>query len=143
MEKETERRRRRSVEVLTFAVSPICIMDVNLETPLQTAPDNSAEPAFVSVADVESLPPGQGRTVHVKGREFAIYNLDGQFYAIDDKCSHRGGPLGAGVLEDGQVFCPMHGWAFDLRTGACHSNPARPVKSYPTRVVDGQVQILI
>jgi len=96
---------------------------------------------FVSVADAKSLPPGQGRTVHVKGREFAIYNLDGQFYAIDDKCPHRGGPLGAGCLENGQVFCPLHGWEFDLRTGACLSNPERPVKTYPTRVENGEVQI--
>ena len=78
---------------------------------------------FISVANVDSLPPGQGRTVEVKDRRYAVYNLDGQFYAIDDTCPHRGGPLGAGVLEDGRVFCPLHGWSFDLKTGACHSNP--------------------
>ena len=98
---------------------------------------------FVSVADAASLPEGQGRTVHVQGREFAIYQLDGRFYAIDDLCPHRGGPLGAGVLEDGQVHCPLHGWSFDLKTGACLTRPDRPVKSYATRVQDGQVQILV
>ena len=98
---------------------------------------------FVPVADVASLPAGQGRTVHVKGREFAVYNLDGEFYAMDDQCPHRGGPLGAGVLEDGRVYCPLHGWAFDLKTGACLSNPERPVRFYPTRVQDGQVQICV
>lgn len=96
---------------------------------------------FVSVADVKTLPPGYGRTVHLKGREFAVYNLGGEFYAIDDICPHRGGPLGAGYLENGQVFCPLHGWAFDIRTGACLSNPSKAVKSYPTRVIDSQVQI--
>lgn len=98
---------------------------------------------FVSVADVESLPDGHGRTVHVRGREFAVYHLDGEFYALDDLCPHRGGPLGAGVLENGQVHCPLHGWSFDLKTGACLTRPDRPVKSYPTRVQDGQVQILV
>ena len=98
---------------------------------------------FISVATVESLPPGQGRTVEVKGRRFAVYNLDGQFHAIDDTCPHRGGPLGAGTLEDGRVFCPLHGWSFDLKTGACHSNPEMPVKSYPVHVENGEVQILI
>jgi NAD(P)H-dependent nitrite reductase small subunit len=98
---------------------------------------------FVPVAEVSSLPPGSGRTVHVKGREFALYNLDGEFYAIDDQCPHVGGPLGAGFCEDGQVFCPLHGWAFDLKTGACKNNPGRPVKTYSTRIVDGWVQILI
>src|SRR5678815_4436420 len=95
---------------------------------------------FVPVAEVSSLPPGHGRTVHVSGREFAVYNVDGQFYAIDDKCPHRGGPLGAGYLEKNQVFCPLHGWAFDVRTGACLSNPSKPVKAYATRVVDSLVQ---
>ena len=81
--------------------------------------------------------------MELKGRRFAVYNLDGQFYAIDDTCPHRGGPLGAGVLEDGRVFCPLHGWSFDLKSGACQSNPERPVKSYPVRVENGEVQILI
>ena len=96
---------------------------------------------FVPVADVSSLPPGHGRTVHVSGREFAVYNVDGQFYAIDDTCPHRGGPLGAGYLEKNQVFCPLHGWAFDVKTGTCLSNPSKPVKAYATRVVDSRVQI--
>ncbi len=98
---------------------------------------------FVSVADAASLPPGHGRTVNVRGREFAVWNLDGQFYAMDDQCPHRGGPLGAGALQDGHVTCPLHGWAFDPRTGACHSNPERPVNTYPARVLDGQVQICV
>jgi len=100
-------------------------------------------PDFYPVADVASLPPGQGRSVHVRGREFALYNLDGQFYALDDQCPHRGAPLGAGVLENGCVYCPLHGWGFDLRTGACHNNPERPVRTYPTRIVAGQVEICV
>lgn len=98
---------------------------------------------YLSVAEASSLPPGHGRTVHVGGREFAVWNLDGQFYCIDDLCPHRGGPLGAGTLEKGEVFCPLHGWGFDVRTGACSNRPDRPVKTYPTRVLDGQVQILV
>jgi len=100
-------------------------------------------PQFVPVATVESLPPGHGRTVHVQGREFALWNLEGQFYCLDDACPHRGGPLGAGTLEDGEVFCPLHGWGFDVRTGDCKLRPDRPVKTYPTRVVNGQVEILV
>jgi len=96
---------------------------------------------FVSVADTSSLAPGQGRTVEVRGRKFAVWNVDGQFFALDDDCPHRGGPLGAGVLDDGKVYCPLHGWAFDPKTGACFSNPARPVTCHPTRVQDGQVWI--
>ena len=76
---------------------------------------------FVSVAEVASLPPGQGRTVHARGHDYALWNLDGQFYCIDDACPHRGGPLGAGCLQDGLVYCPLHGWGFDPRTGACEA----------------------
>jgi nitrite reductase/ring-hydroxylating ferredoxin subunit len=103
----------------------------------------AANDGFISVADVASLPPGQGRTVHVRGREFALWNLDGEFYCLDDQCPHRGGPLGAGSLEDGQVFCPLHGWGFDVRTGACSVRPDRPVKTYPTRIKNGEVQIKV
>jgi len=94
---------------------------------------------FVPVADVASLPPGKGRTVEVRGRRFALWNLDGEFHAIDDACPHRGGPLGAGILDKGQVYCPLHGWAFDPKTGACSSNPSRPVACHPTKVENGQV----
>jgi nitrite reductase (NADH) small subunit len=98
---------------------------------------------FVPVADVNSLPPGQGRTVEARGRRFALWNVDGVFHAIDDACPHRGGPLGAGVLQDGRVHCPLHGWAFDPKTGECSSNPSRPVNCHPTKVEDGQVWIAI
>ena len=100
-------------------------------------------PEFIAVADAASLPPGHGRTVHVRGREFAVYNLDGQFYALDDLCPHRGGPLGAGCLQNGEVFCPLHGWGFDVKTGACSNRPDRPVKTYPARLQHGQVEICV
>ena len=98
---------------------------------------------FISVAEVASLPPGRGRTVHLRGREFALYNLAGHFYALDDACPHAGGSLGSGCLENGHVVCPLHQWAFDLKTGACLSNAARPVDTYPARVDNGQVQIAV
>jgi nitrite reductase/ring-hydroxylating ferredoxin subunit len=98
---------------------------------------------FISVADVASLSPGHGRTVQVDGRDYAIWNLDGQFYCIDDQCPHRGDRLGAGTLQNDTVFCPLHGWGFNLKTGVCLTRPDRGVKSYPTRVCGNQVQICI
>lgn len=96
---------------------------------------------FVAVAEIASLPPGKGRTVEVRGKRFALWNVDGKYCAIDDDCPHRGGPLGAGLLEGGKVYCPLHGWAFDVQTGACLSNPSRPVARYHTKVENGMVWI--
>ncbi len=98
---------------------------------------------FVAVAEVDSLEPGTGRTVHVRGRDFALYNVDGEFFAVDDRCTHVGASLGAGFCDGATVHCPLHGWAFDVKTGACKSNPRRPVKTYPTRVTNGWVEICI
>lgn len=98
---------------------------------------------FVAVAAVSSLPPGKGRTIHLRGKEYALWNLDGEFYCLDDRCPHRGGPLGAGVLEGAEVFCPLHAWGFDVRTGECATRKDRPVKTYPTRIKDGQVEIAV
>ena len=114
--------------------------------PSQTTPINPGLPAsghYVSAADVASLRPEQGRTVHVQGREFALFFHEGNYFALDDLCPHRGASLGAGQLEGGRIACPMHGWTFDVKTGACQNNPERPVKTHPTRIENGQVQILV
>ena len=98
---------------------------------------------MVPTSSPRNVTPGQGRSVHAQGRTFALWNLDGNFYCVDDECPHRGGPLGAGTLEHGEVFCPLHAWGFDVRTGACSTRPDRPVRTYPVRVVDGQVLICL
>ena len=99
------------------------------------------QPTFHNAAEAASLPPGSGRTVEIRGRRFALFNVDGVFHAIDDACPHRQAPLGAGSLEGQRVYCPMHGWCFDLTTGDCLSNPEKPVRTYPVRLIDGEVQI--
>ena len=94
---------------------------------------------FYPVADAASLAPGAGRTVFLRGREFALFHLDGAFHAIDNECPHRGGPLGAGTLDRGHVHCPLHGWAFDPKTGECATKLGCAIKTYPTRVENGEV----
>lgn len=88
-----------------------------------------------------SIGPGTGRSVEVGGFRLAIYNHRGEMRALDDICSHRGANLGAGCLDGDHVMCPLHGWAFDVRTGACSTNPNRPVKVYPVRVENGEVLV--
>ena len=98
---------------------------------------------FVSVAKCDNIKPGTGISVQVNGHDFAVFNVGGTFYVLDGQCPHRGGPLGAGFVEESHVFCPLHGWGFDLATGACLDNPERPVKTYCTRVLDGEVKIYL
>lgn len=100
-------------------------------------------PEAFDAADASSLPPGSGRTVEWHGRRFALFNLDGTFHALDDACPHRGASLGEGWCEQGEVLCPLHGWAFDIRTGQGRTKPDRPVAAYPAEVRDGRVWILL
>lgn len=72
---------------------------------------------FVKVAQVDDIAPGTGKTVQVGDKEVALFNAGGTFYAIDNTCPHRGGPLGEGELEGTVVTCPWHNWQYDLTSG--------------------------
>ena len=91
------------------------------------------------VAGVNEIPEGQGRVVDVAGRTLALFNVGGAFYAIDNSCPHRGGPLGEGDVDNGIVLCPWHAWRWDVRTGRNANNPAVTVACYPVSVVGGGV----
>jgi NAD(P)H-dependent nitrite reductase small subunit len=98
---------------------------------------------YIAVAEVDQILPDHGLRVRVGERELALFNIGGQFYALDGQCPHRGGPLGEGITENGHVYCPLHGWEFDVTTGACINNPARPVACFPARVMDRKVEICL
>jgi len=91
------------------------------------------------VSSAADVPAGTGRVVQAGGRVLALFNVDGRFYAIDNTCLHRGGPLGEGDLEGRVVTCPWHGWRWDVTTGANVNNPAVRVACFPVTVEDGQV----
>jgi hypothetical protein len=95
------------------------------------------------IADTASLAPGAARSVEVDGRRLALVHLEQGFFAIDDACPHRGGPLGAGFVKDCRVHCPLHGWGFDVATGACDVRPDKPVRTYPVSVRDGRVWVTL
>lgn len=89
---------------------------------------------FVKVAMKSDIASGCGIKVELKGKEVAIFNMGGNFCAIDDTCSHRGGPLSEGSVEDNVVTCPWHGWQYDVTTGACLTNPAAQQNKYEVKV---------
>ena len=96
---------------------------------------------WVEVFRADDLLPGEGRTVLAGDFRLAVFNHDGQFFAIDDACPHQGGPLGEGLFHEGRVICPWHSWVFDVRSGACPRGSHGGVKTYPTRRADGAVEV--
>ena len=96
---------------------------------------------WIDVAEESSLQVGHCRTVEVGGLRLALARLPVGFYAVADACPHRGGALGAGCLDGTKLRCPLHGWGFDVQTGACDERPEKPVRTYLTRVEDGRVWV--
>jgi nitrite reductase/ring-hydroxylating ferredoxin subunit len=94
---------------------------------------------WVRVASVAEIAPGEARVVEAGGRTLAVFNVDGTYYALDNACTHRGGPLGDGDLEGTVVSCPWHAWRWDVTSGANVNNPAVRVASFPARVQGGAV----
>ncbi len=97
----------------------------------------------VTVARVDEIPSGSSMVVDVANRTLAVFNVDGNFYVIDNTCLHRGGPLGEGFLEGTVVTCPWHGWEYDVTTGEYTINPVLNIDTYRARVRDGEVRIEI
>ncbi|MFA7248262.1 MAG: non-heme iron oxygenase ferredoxin subunit [Dehalococcoidia bacterium] len=84
------------------------------------------------VAVASDVPVNEVRVVGCRGRSLALSNVDGEYYAIDNVCTHDGGPLGEGRIRNGRVICPRHGAAFDAKTGRVISLPAvKSVQAYP------------
>lgn len=96
----------------------------------------------VKVAAVGDIAPGTGMVVEAAGRTLALFNLNGTFYALDNKCPHVGGPLGEGDVAGNVVTCPWHGSKFDITTGAVVGPPARrPVAALRASVKNGEVMV--
>ena len=78
-----------------------------------------------------------------EGKTICIANVNGTYSAMDNVCLHRGGPLGQGMIENGKVVCPWHGWAWDPKTGQAEHNANAKVAVYPLKIENGDVLIEI
>ena len=94
---------------------------------------------FIDVCSESEVPVGGAKCVTAKGREIAVFNTPAGCYAIDNSCSHKGGPLCDGFLEGTIVMCPLHGWTYDVRTGESVSPPGQKQASYKVKVEGGKV----
>ena len=100
-------------------------------------------PNFVKVAGISDLKPGENKVVNVNGTEVALFNVDGEFFAMNNTCLHRGGPLGEGFLEGDVVTCPWHGWRYHVKTGANAMISTAKVASYTAKVEGNDVLVAI
>jgi nitrite reductase/ring-hydroxylating ferredoxin subunit len=97
---------------------------------------------FIRVAVTKDIQPSQMKEVEVAGEKVCVINVDGKFYAIDNVCTHEGGPLAEGTLEGYEVECPWHGSRFDVRTGEVINPPAEtPEPVYEVKVEDNNILV--
>lgn len=97
---------------------------------------------WMEVAAVGDIPNRICRVVDLDGTRVAVFNLDGEYYAIEDVCTHDGGDLTSGWVEGDQIICPRHGAHFCIRTGAALTAPAfEATATFPVRVHDGKIQV--
>ena len=99
---------------------------------------------FQRVAKLSDIPDPGRIVVEVDDQLVVVLHVSGQVFAIDDVCTHDGGPLGEGELENHSIACPRHGAKFDIRTGAALTMPAtRPTKVHEVKVEAGEVFVRI
>ena len=96
---------------------------------------------FVKVMNKEDLPVGKSAIVMAGNEEIALFNYKGEYYAIANKCPHKGGPLGEGRVQEGIVIGPNHEWRFNLKNGENMQNPELSIKSYPVRLRNEKIYI--
>ncbi len=97
---------------------------------------------WIDVCEAESLADNENIIVDVDGTDVAIFKLDGQFYAIEDVCSHDGAEIASGELDGDEIVCPRHGARFCIKTGAVKCAPAyEDIDTFPLQIQDGRLQI--
>jgi len=97
---------------------------------------------WVTVAAVGELAPGGCKVADVDGAAIAVFNINGEYFAIEDVCTHDGGELANGQLDGDQIICPRHGARFCVRTGEALSAPAyEPTATFPVRIDNGAIQV--
>lgn len=98
--------------------------------------------AFIPVAKVDEIALGKGICVRVGRKSIAVFNVEGNYYALDDFCPHKGAPLAGGYLSGTDVTCPWHGASFDLATGNGVGGPCGGgIASYPVRITGDDIEL--
>ncbi len=97
---------------------------------------------WIDVCEAKALAESENIIVEVDGTEVAIFKVDGQFYAIEDVCSHDGAEIASGELDGDEIVCPRHGARFCVKTGAVKCAPAyEDIDTFPVRVENERLQV--
>ena len=97
---------------------------------------------WIDVLPADELKPGMHTLINLQRESLLLVNVAGEFYAVENTCSHDGGILSGGEINGCEITCPRHGARFDLKTGAVLSPPAfEDIATYPVRVVNNMLQV--
>ncbi len=98
---------------------------------------------FVRAASVHDVAPGEVRAVRVRNQVLALVNTGANWYAVDNSCPHIGGPLASGYLDGTVLMCPLHGWRFDVTTGAGVMPEGASIGCFPVKVEGDDVLVAV
>ena len=92
-------------------------------------------------AKISEVPNFGKKVVTVNGQEVVLINIKGEIFACENECPHQGSPLHSGIVKDGYLSCPRHGFRFDLKTGNCLDNPAYTLKVFPVTIAGDEIHL--
>jgi nitrite reductase/ring-hydroxylating ferredoxin subunit len=102
------------------------------------------ERKLITVAKVDAIPSGRGANVSLKdGSEIALFNIEGEYFAVENFCPHRGSTLADSRTYGTEVECDLHGWRFDLTNGECLTTPTCSIETYAVKIEDGFVKVFV
>ena len=96
---------------------------------------------MIFAAKLSEVPNFGKKVVSVNGQEILLINFKGEIFACENECPHQGSPLHSGIVKEGYLSCPRHGYRFDLKTGNCLDNPAFTLKIYPVQIQGEEIHV--
>ena len=97
----------------------------------------------VEIGPADALAPGERKLVFIQGRSVAVFNVDGEIYAVENSCPHNGASLAGGQIEGRLLQCPAHGLRFDVATGCMPGKGGLSLKTIPVRTVAGRMELIV
>ncbi len=98
-------------------------------------------PKTITLCKTADVKPGRGHSIYIGKKRIAVYFAEGQYYALDDECLHRGAPLSEGVQDGHSITCPLHDWTYHIQTGALLDRTGFALRTYPVTVQGDEIRI--